>query len=79
MGHLNSGECNRDQDRNELCFCGASVLVGDVLMESYTGSRKGGWREPGRCEQSDVGGSHRLAKNKDAGIKRGPRSTIPMG
>lgn len=41
MGHLSSGECNRDQDRNGLCFCGASVLVGDVLMESYTGSRDG--------------------------------------
>lgn len=55
------------------------MLVGDVLMESYTGSRDGERREPGRCELSDVGRSHRLAKNKDAGIKRGPRSTIPMG
>lgn len=40
-------------------------------MVSYTGSRKGGWREPGRYERSDVGISHRLAKNKDAGIKGG--------
>lgn len=79
MDHLNSGECNRDKDRNELCFCGTSVLVGDDLMVSYTGSRKQGWREPGRCERSDVGISRRLAKNKDAGIKGGPRSTIPMG
>ena len=71
---------NATGTRTEVSFASVEPLCWWEMV-SYTGSRKGGWREPGRCERSDVGISHRLAKNKDAGIKvcGGVRSTIPMG
>lgn len=42
--------------RTRVDRCSASVeplLLGDVLMVSYTGSRQREWREPGRCEDSE--------------------------